>query len=144
MNCAACHTGQFTVGGQIVRVEGAPTLADFLVTGAALPATPAAPLSAAADAVITTPSSIAVDAVTEGKQVAGAGDDLDVSSYAPLTILRSFEDWLGFATSQEPGVRSAQARARFLGRIDISGPSEDRMVQAIDAVLANQLQPVIR
>ena len=103
--------------------------------------TTAASLIAGADAVITTPSSIAVDAVTEGKRVAVAGYDLDVSSYAPLPILRTFEDWLGFATARETGVRAAQARARFLGRIDISGPSEERMVQAIDAVLAKRLIP---
>ena len=29
MTCAACHTGQFTFGTRTVRVEGAPTLADF-------------------------------------------------------------------------------------------------------------------
>lgn len=29
MNCAACHTGQISYKGQSVRIEGAPTLADF-------------------------------------------------------------------------------------------------------------------
>lgn len=101
--------------------------------------TTAASLIASADAVITTPSSVAVDAVIDGKRVAVVGYDLDVSSYAPLPILRNFDDWLGFATSREAGVLAAQARARFLGRIDISGPSEHRLVQAIDAVLANRL-----
>ncbi len=29
MNCAACHTGQMSYGGKTIRVDGAPTLADF-------------------------------------------------------------------------------------------------------------------
>jgi cytochrome c peroxidase len=29
LNCAACHTGQFSYGGKTFRVDGAPTLADF-------------------------------------------------------------------------------------------------------------------
>lgn len=29
LNCAACHTGQMSYGGQTIRVDGAPTLADF-------------------------------------------------------------------------------------------------------------------
>jgi cytochrome c peroxidase len=29
LNCSACHTGQFSYGGKTIRVDGAPTLADF-------------------------------------------------------------------------------------------------------------------
>ncbi len=29
LNCAACHTAQFSFGGKSVRIEGGPTLADF-------------------------------------------------------------------------------------------------------------------
>ena len=31
MTCAACHTGEFTYGQHRVRVDGAPTLADFQI-----------------------------------------------------------------------------------------------------------------
>jgi len=98
--------------------------------------TSAASLVEIADAVITTPSSVAVDTALEGRRVAVAGYDLDVSAYAPLPILRSFDDWLGFATSRDTGARAAMARARFLGRIDMAGPSEERMVDAIQGALA--------
>lgn len=101
--------------------------------------TTAASLIASADAVITTPSSVAVDTALAGKKVAVAGYDLDVSAYAPLPILRSFEDWLGFAVSRESGARAAQARARFLERIDIAGPSEQRLLEAIECLSAGRL-----
>ncbi|MEJ1161433.1 di-heme-cytochrome C peroxidase [Prosthecomicrobium sp. N25] len=29
MNCSACHTGQITYAGRTIRIDGAPTLADF-------------------------------------------------------------------------------------------------------------------
>ena len=101
--------------------------------------TTAASLIAVADAVVTTPSSVAVDTALEGKRVAVAGYDLDVSAYSPLPILRSFDDWLGFAVSRESSARAALARARFLERIDIAGPSEDRLLDAIESVAAGRL-----
>jgi len=46
-----------------------------------------------ADVVITTPSTVAVDAVRAGKPVAVVAYDMDLSNYKPLPLLRSSEDW---------------------------------------------------
>jgi len=50
----------------------------------------------ALDAVITTPSTVAVDAVQAERPLAVAGYDLDLSLYAPLPVLTSFQDWRRF------------------------------------------------
>ena len=46
--------------------------------------------------IITTPSTIALDAARMSKPVAIAGYQLDLSRYAPLNILRNSADWIGF------------------------------------------------
>ena len=124
--------------GEIADWPANIILADLSTPGWSTITTPS--LIASADAVITTPSSIAVDAASQGKRVAVAGYDLDISLYAPLPILRSFDDWLSFASSYQSPIQVAQAGARFLSHMNVSGPSEDRIAAAIAAVLAKRLR----
>lgn len=48
------------------------------------------------DAVITTPSTVALDAAFAGRSTAVTTYDLDAVSYAPLAKIRSASDWLAF------------------------------------------------
>jgi glycosyltransferase involved in cell wall biosynthesis len=48
------------------------------------------------DAIITTPSTVALDAARAGKPVAVAGYDLDLSVYRPLPVLTRSGDWMAF------------------------------------------------
>ncbi|MCB9253261.1 MAG: hypothetical protein H6617_01095 [Bdellovibrionaceae bacterium] len=50
----------------------------------------------AVDAVITTPSTVAMDAAFMNRPVAVAAYDLDLSFYEPLVLLRSADDWSSF------------------------------------------------
>jgi hypothetical protein len=56
----------------------------------------AADLIAISDGVITTPSTIAVDAARASLPTAVVSYDLDTSSYSPLQPLRSSDDWTAF------------------------------------------------
>lgn len=49
-----------------------------------------------ADGVITTPSTVALDAARCGRPVAITGYDLRLKNYEPLPVLRSTKDWEGF------------------------------------------------
>jgi hypothetical protein len=51
-----------------------------------------------ADGIITTPSTVALDAARRGRPVAIAGYDLTLKNYDPLPILRSRKDWESFMT----------------------------------------------
>lgn len=48
------------------------------------------------DGVITTPSTVALDAARAGKPVAVVGYGLDLSVYRPLPVLTGSEDWMAF------------------------------------------------
>ena len=50
----------------------------------------------AVDAVLTTPSTVALDAALAGKPVAVLGYSLDLPLYSPLAIIRSEVDWDDF------------------------------------------------
>ncbi|NEQ55179.1 MAG: hypothetical protein F6K11_34505, partial [Leptolyngbya sp. SIO3F4] len=50
-------------------------------------------LIAISDAVITTPSTVALDAARAACPVAVAGYDLSLPNYEPLPILRNVDDW---------------------------------------------------
>jgi hypothetical protein len=49
-----------------------------------------------ADGVITTPSTIALDAARAGRPAAVTGYDLSLENYEPLPVLRSRKDWASF------------------------------------------------
>jgi len=91
---------------------------------------------AVADGVITTPSTVALDAARCGKAAAVVGYEQDVAAYAPLTTLRSTADWIGFvrATREAPASEALVKRGReFVRRVTLPG---DAAARAIDVVLA--------
>jgi hypothetical protein len=57
-----------------------------------------------ASAVITTPSTVALDAARMRRPVAVAGYELDVLVYAPLTLLRGAQDWRTFLSAALGGI----------------------------------------
>ena len=88
----------------------------------------AAAVIRAAAGVITTPSTIAVDAAELGKPVAVAGHDLDgMDMYRPLPILESLEDWMAFA-KMVSGPHTAPDYSEFLARVRIGGDPVERIV----------------
>ncbi len=79
-------------------------------------------------AVITTPSTVALDAAELGVPVAVAGYDLDLAIYAPLPILGAAPDWFRFidaALTQEP--RLQPATAAFRDRLRMPGDAVGRI-----------------
>jgi hypothetical protein len=86
----------------------------------------------AADLVVTTPSTVALDAVQAGKPVAVAAYGLDLPAYAPLPLLHEVRDWTAFA--QDAGSPAdARRRAAFLGRTNRRG---DAAAAAADYIVA--------
>jgi hypothetical protein len=73
-----------------------------------------------ADLVITTPSTVALDAVLAKKPVAVAAYGLELEAYRPLTLLHSLHDWMGFATASQ-SIGEARRRAAFLAKTTSGG-----------------------
>ena len=94
-------------------------------------------LAAAADRVITTPSTVALDAARADTPVAIAAYDLDLPYYAPLPLLRKAEDWRRFvaASAQDwlPAVRS------FRDRVVVPGDAAARIIDLIVADFAGEI-----
>jgi GT2 family glycosyltransferase len=85
--------------------------------------TRAADLIKAAHSIITTPSTVALDAAALGRGAAVAAYDLELPAYKPLPLLHHREDWLTFLDGQLDGdahafqskhVREGDARPRIL------------------------------
>lgn len=87
-----------------------------------------------ARAVITTPSTIALDAAQMGRPVAVAGHQIDTPAYDPLPILRTAADWKAFVdTALE--APSTDAITRFVGRHVLDVDAEAAALNAVaDAV----------
>jgi ornithine cyclodeaminase/alanine dehydrogenase-like protein (mu-crystallin family) len=68
---------------------------------------------AGADLVITTPSTVALDAVQAGKRVAVAAYGLSLPAYEPLPLLNGLQDWRNFAAAEQL-TDEALRRASFL------------------------------
>jgi hypothetical protein len=66
-----------------------------------------------ADLVITTPSTVALDAVQAGKRVAVAAYGLSLPAYEPLPLLNGLQDWRNFAAAEQL-TDEALRRASFL------------------------------
>jgi hypothetical protein len=82
------------------------------------------------DSVITTPSTVALDAVLAGKPVGVVGYDLELPLYEPLPILRSGEDWGRLvATTGLPAEAAARFLRRNVVRSDAGGTILDRMIE---------------
>ncbi len=79
-------------------------------------------------AVITSPSTVALDAARRNLSVAVVAHDLDVDLYKPLTEIRTTEDWGDFVAqalgATEPGTPSSA----FVARTIIGGPTAARIL----------------
>lgn len=102
------HAGQWLTGKQdskLPRYQGELPKVDNLVI--ADPTDPrwegytAPALLNIADATITTPSTVALDAGRLGCPVAIVGDELDLSKYYPLAVLKKVDDWLDWISKLE-------------------------------------------
>jgi hypothetical protein len=83
-----------------------------------------------ADLVITTPSTVALDAVQARKPVAVAAYGLELAAYAPLPMLQRLEDWTSFCAAAG-SVEDARRRGAFLSRTSVG---ERAPAEAADAI----------
>jgi hypothetical protein len=89
------------------------------------------PLIAEVDAVITTPSTVALDAALAGKRTGVfLGDIADGSAYQPLTLLREASDWLTFIDAAAAG-GPVNGNAEFLARSIIPGDASPRILDVL-------------
>ncbi len=90
-------------------------------------------------AVITTPSTVALDAARYGLPVAVFCGGLDLSNYQPLPLLQALTDWQTFVKAalddeQRGGLKSAASS--FVGRVLVEGDGAQRI--AADLIAATQ------
>lgn len=89
---------------------------------------PVETVMAGLDAVITTPSTIALDACVAGRPVAVVGGDLtDLSAYQPLPVLRELNDWTRFLQDID-GTGWADMREAFVRRASLPGDAAERIL----------------
>jgi hypothetical protein len=81
--------------------------------------------------VITTPSTVALDAALAGAPTALAAGGGDV--YEPLPTLRSTEEWVAFATS---GSYELSALDQFCARVLVAGDGASRIVERVSRDIA--------
>ena len=90
-------------------------------------------LIASVDAVLTTPSTVALDAARTGRPVAVLGYDLELPLYEPLPIVRGPEDLGAFLEMDAgPALRLNEA---FLKRAVLPGRADHRIAAAIARAL---------
>jgi hypothetical protein len=96
---------------------------------------------ALADLVLTTPSTVALDAARLGRPTGVIAYDLDVRCYAPLPLVKAAADWTGLAQQSHTvdGRKALAARSvAFVERVLVPG---DAAARAIDLVLQGVSQP---
>ncbi len=121
------------------RSSGKPSRAANLVIAApddrrfAAWTTPA--LLALAQGVITTPSTVALDAARAGRPVAVAAYDLALPDYAPLPMMRGVADWTRFAaavaTPAAPRSLLEGHAAAFVARACVEGDGAARIAEQL-------------
>jgi hypothetical protein len=84
--------------------------------------------------IITTPSTVVLDAAQAGRPVALAGDGGE--TYRPFPVLRSPEDWPAFAAAADD---QAAQREAFLGRVLVPGDATARILRRIEDDLMQRL-----
>ena len=92
-----------------------------------------------ADAVITTPSTVAVDAARSHCPVAVVAYDLDLPNYEPLPLLRSSEDWQAFVEQTGNDEQDLTGVEGFLRDRLIPGDAVGRMADFITAAVDGHL-----
>jgi len=80
-------------------------------------------LIAAADLVITTPSTVALDAALARKPVAVVAYGMELPAFAPLPLLQSGADWIAFGSDPQ-ATQGARRRAEFVSRTTRPGVAE--------------------
>lgn len=83
-------------------------------------------------AVITTPSTVALDAARMKLPVAVVASGLDLDNYRPLPLLAGVQDWLDFVRDALEAQRREPLReqaARFVDRVLVPGNAARRIVQ---------------
>jgi hypothetical protein len=93
-------------------------------------------LVAMADAIITTPSTVAFDAARLGRPVAVVGYRLDVKDYEPLPIIRSVTDWATFLSQIRVGEARRHIEERvssFVAQVLVPGDACSRILSEIAA-----------
>jgi hypothetical protein len=88
----------------------------------------------ALEGVITTPSTVALDASRAHLPVAIAADERDLSSYRPLTLVRTPEDWAAFIHStRENSTREALVRRsdEFVAQVLSPGPAVENILSRL-------------
>lgn len=84
------------------------------------------------DAVITTPSTVALDAALADRAVAVAGYGLELPVYEPLPILTNAESWLTFIDQATAGTRDFQSRIEeFRTRHVFEGDAVGRILDRV-------------
>ncbi|WP_428852403.1 hypothetical protein [Imbroritus primus] len=82
--------------------------------------------------VITSPSTVALDAARVGLPVAVVAHDLKLDNYAPLYLIQSTAHWNDFATSLFDGTHRqalVDASAAFVARVVLPGDAAARIVE---------------
>ncbi len=88
--------------------------------------------------VITTPSTVAVDAARAGKAVGVVGDPgAALTLYGPLPLLRSPDDWVELIRSAQDEQAYVERNELFVRRHFLTGPGDRRMARII-AEMINQ------
>lgn len=102
-----------------IRIGGADTGADALIDEL--------------DGIITTPSTVALDAAEAGKPTAiFAGEMRALEVYAPLPLLQHAKDWIEFVARVREGGGSEGVDA-FLARSEIPGDASGRILDRLSA-----------
>ena len=86
-------------------------------------------------AVITTPSTVALDAARREMPCAVFADSLDLAQYRPLPLLRSSDDWMGFvqrALDNDETLR--EASKAFVARVIVPGDAARRIARELAGV----------
>ncbi|AFY35622.1 hypothetical protein [Calothrix sp. PCC 7507] len=93
-----------------------------------------------ADGVITTPSTVAVDAARAGCPVSVVGYGLDLTNYTPLPIINSLEDWTSFIQKlqhSEGKIIAKNKTNEFIDKNLIAGDAIKRILDLISADISS-------
>jgi len=93
-------------------------------------------LIASVDAVLTTPSTVALDAARTGRPVAVLGYDLELPLYEPLPIVRGMAEFDAFL--EMPAADALLRNEAFLKRAVLPGRADHRIAAAIARALAER------
>jgi hypothetical protein len=93
-------------------------------------------LIASVEAVLTTPSTVALDAARTGRPVAVLGYDLELPLYQPLPIVRGMADLDAFLELRPE--HALKCNEAFLGRAVLPGRADHRIAAAIARALAER------